>query len=334
MWHARGVKAVVISRPGGAEVLELREVADPGFGPDEVLVQVHASAMNRADLLQRRGIYPAPPGSPPDIPGLEFAGEVASCGPRVEAIRPGDRVMGILGGGGQAEKVAVHEGLCIPIPSRFSWEEAAAIPEAFLTSFDALVSRARLGPGEALLVHAAASGVGTAALQIARVAGARVIALSRTAEKRRRLAGMDVDHVLDPLQADLAEKIRAASGGRGVDVVLELLGSPTLPLDMEVLADRGRIVLAGVMGGSTVATDLLALMKKRATILGTVLRTRPIEEKIALSREFARLMLPLFEDGRLRPVVDRVLSLSEIALAHALLESNQSFGKIVLRIAP
>ena len=329
-----GVQAVVISRPGGAEVLELREVADPTFGPDEVLVRVHASAMNRADLLQRRGLYPAPPGSPRDIPGLEFAGEVESCGARVEAVRPGDRVMGILGGGGHAEKIVLHERLCIPVPPGLSWEEAAAVPEAFLTSFDALFARARLAPGEALLVQAASSGVGTAAVQIARVAGARVIALSRTAEKRRRLAALHLDHVLDPALPDLADEIRSASGARGVDVVLQLVGATSFAIDMEVLADRGRIVVVGVMGGSTVTADLFALMRKRAMIMGTVLRARELEEKIALSQEFARLMLPLFEDGRLRPVVDRVLPLSEIATAHALLESNQCFGKIVLRIVP
>jgi len=327
-----GMKAVVIAGAGGTEVLELREVGDPPCGPDEVLVRVRASAMNRADLLQRRGLYPAPSGSPANVPGLEFAGEVVSCGGRVESVRSGDRVMGILGGGGHAERVALHERLCIPVPASLSFEEAAAVPEAFFTAFDALLRRAHLAPGEQVLVQAAASGVGTAALQLARAAGARVIALSRSAEKRERLAALGAEHVLDPAAPGLAEALRAACGERGVDVVLELLGGTALALSLEILAERGRIVVVGVMSGPAATLDLRALMRKRATIEGTVLRSRPLEEKIALSREFARTMLPLFEEGRLRPIVDRVFPLSEIAQAHALLESNRSFGKIVLRI--
>ncbi len=330
----RTMKAVVISRPGGVEVLEVREFPDPPLGSEDVRVHVHASAMNRADLLQRRGLYPAPPGAPANIPGLEFAGEVEACGDRVATLRTGDRVMGIVGGGAHAGKVALPEGLCMPVPARLSWEEAAALPEAFLTAHDALLARARLAPGEALLVRAAASGVGTAALQIAILAGARVIALSRTPQKRRRLESLVVPppSVLDPADPALAEKIRAATGGPGVDVVLELVGAPSWAVDMEVLAERGRIVLVGTMGGATVSADLGVLMRKRATVIGTVLRARPVEEKIALSRTFVRRMLPLFEQGRLRPVVDRVLPLEEIAEAHRLLESNQTFGKIVLRV--
>jgi putative PIG3 family NAD(P)H quinone oxidoreductase len=325
------MRAAWICRPGGPEVLEIRELEDPFFGPDEVLVRVHASALNRADLLQRRGHHPPPPGAPA-IPGLEFAGQVERLGARVLGLRPGDRVMGIVGGGGHATRVAVHERLCIRVPERLGWEEAAAIPEAFLTAHDALFARAFLAPGEVVLVHAAASGVGTATLQLATLAGARVLALSRTPEKRARLAGMGAVAVLDPGEEHVAERIREASGGAGIDVVVELVGAATWPLDLEVLAERGRIVLVGTLGGSTVTADLGALMRKRVTVTGTMLRPRPLEEKIALTRAFARTALPAFADGRLRPVVDRVLPLDEIAEAHRLLEANRSFGKIVLKI--
>jgi NADPH:quinone reductase-like Zn-dependent oxidoreductase len=240
--------------------------------------------------------------------------------------------MAVVGGGGYAEAISVHERVCIPIPSRLSWEEAAAIPEAFLSAYDALFARARLAPGEVVLVPAAASGVGTAALQIASVAGATVIALSRSPDKRRRLAATATAHVLDSTEKDLAARIGAAAGSRGVNVVLELVGAPSWPLDMEVLAEGGRIVLVGTMGGSRVEADLGVLMRKRLTVVGTVLRARPLEEKIALSRAFADRMIPLFEQGRLRPVVDRVLALRDVARAHGLVERNESFGKVVLRV--
>lgn len=288
--------------------------------------------MNRADVLQRLGLYPAPPGVPPDVPGLEFAGVVETCGERARSLRAGDRVMGIVGGGAHATKLSLHERACIRVPTRLSWEEAAAIPEAFLTAFDALFARAGLRPGEIVLVPAAASGVGTAVLQVAAVAGARTVALSRTPEKRRRLAAMGTPHVLDSAGDDAADRIRTAAGGRGVDVVIELVGAASWPLDMEVVADGGRIVLVGTMGGSKVDADLGVLMRKRLTVIGTVLRSRPIEERIAVARSFASTMLPLFEEGRLRPVVDRVLPLERVAEAHELVEGNRTFGKVVLRM--
>lgn len=326
------VKAIVISRPGGEEVLEIRELPDPLPGSDEVLVRVRACALNRADLLQRRGLYPAPPGCPPDIPGLELAGEVARCGPAAVGLEPGDRVMGIVGGGAQAELATLHARACIPVPDGISWEEAAAIPEAFLTAYDALFTRGNLAAGESVLLHAAGSGVGTAALQLASVAGARVIALSRTPEKRARLEALGACTVLDPGAEGIAGQVRAALGGRGIDVILGLLGASSWPLDMELVAERGRLVLVGTLGGSKVEADLSLLMRKRVTLVGTVLRTRALEEKIALAQEFTRRIVPLFEDGRLRAVVDRVLPLEQVREAHRLLASDATFGKIVLRV--
>jgi putative PIG3 family NAD(P)H quinone oxidoreductase len=325
------MKAVVITEPGGPEVLQLRELPDPVPRPDEVLVRVRATALNRADLLQRRGRYPAPPGSPSDVPGLEFAGEVVACGERARAWKPGARVMGILGGGGYAELLCTHEQLCLPVPDRLDWPRAAAVPEAFLTAFDALLRLARLRPTERLLLHAAASGVGTAASQVARLVGATTVGLCRTAAKRRRLAALGLGEVLDPATENLAQMIRSAAGG-DVDVVLDMVGAPVWALNLEVLATRGRIVVIGLLGGARVELDLATLLRKRVAVVGSVLRSRPLEEKIELAADFAARMGPLLADGRLDPVVDRVFPLERAAEAHALLERNESFGKLVLAV--
>jgi putative PIG3 family NAD(P)H quinone oxidoreductase len=326
------MKGIVIPRAGGPEVLELRNLPDPVPGPDEVLVRIRASALNRADVLQRRGLYPAPPGAPRDIPGLEFAGAVEACGDRVATLQVGDRVMGIVGGGGHAEKLALHERLCLRIPPGMGFEEAAAVPEAFLTAFDALFPRGGLTGGESVLVHAAASGVGTAVAAIATVAGARVIGLSRSQDKRRRLEAMGLYSVLDPGAENVAGSIRMAAGGDGVDLVVDFLGAGSWSLNLEALAPRGRLVLVGTLAGSRVDADLGTILRKRLTIIGTVLRSRPLEEKIALVQAFSRTMLPLLAAGRLRPVVDRIVPLAEAAAAHAALERNETFGKIVLSI--
>ena len=327
------MRALTISRPGGPEVLEIRTVADPIIGSEEVLVRVRASALNRADVLQRRGLYPAPDGAPADIPGLEFAGEVAACGELVTGLQPGDRVMGIVGGGGQAEKLNIHERLCLRVPPGMSFEDAAAVPEAFLTAYDALFLRGGLRPGESVLLNAAGSGVGTAAAAIATVAGARVVALSRSPEKRRRLEAMGAQRVLDPAVPNLAETIRMAVGGEGVSLVIDFLGASSWALNLDVLAVRGRLVLVGTMSGAKVEADLGAIMRKRLTVIGTVLRSRPIEEKMELVQSFARTMLPLLAAGRLQPVVDRVVPFEDAAGAHAAMERNENFGKIVLTIS-
>ena len=328
--------AIVITRPGPPDSLALRELPDPVPGPGELLVRVRATAVNRADLLQRRGLYPAPPGSPAEIPGLEFAGEVLGGDPAETGLAPGDRVMGILGGGGYAERVAVPAGQCLPVPPALSFADAAAIPEAFLTAFDALVLQAGLAPGEVVLVSAAASGVGTAAAQVAREVGAVAIGTLRTASKRSRVEQLDLGFraLLDAGAPDLAAQVAAAAGGRGVDVVLDLVGAASWPLALDALAPRGRIVAVGTMSGTRVELDLGALMRRRATLIGTVLRSRPAAEKEALTRAFAERMLPALAAGRLRPVVDRVLPLAEAAAAHALLERNDTLGKVVLSVDP
>jgi putative PIG3 family NAD(P)H quinone oxidoreductase len=324
------MRAIVVDGAGGPDVLRWIERPDPIPGANEVFVRVHATAMNRADVLHRRGLYPTPPGAPPDVPGLEFAGEVVGCGENVRSPARGERVMGIVAGGAHASALVVDAGLCLPVPAGWSWSEAAAIPEAFVTAFDALLLRAALAPGERVLIPAASSGVGTAAVQLARDRGAAVIALSRSATKRQRLGDLGADTVLDPGDPGLV----AGTGGRRkrVDVVLDLVGADLWPTVQELIAERGRVVVVGLLSGGRVEVDLARLLMRRVTVSGTVLRTRPLGEKIELLTRFRDAVLPALAAGRLRPVVDRVLPLSRAAEAHALMERNEHFGKIVLEV--
>jgi NADPH:quinone reductase len=324
------MRAVVITRPGGPEVLELRQRRAPSPAAGEIRVRVHASALSRADLLQRRGGYPAPPGAPRDIPGLEFAGVVDAVGEGVGLWATGNRVMGIVPGGGHAEYVVLHEREAIRIPQKLSLEEAAAIPEVFLTAHDALFRILDVQVGERVLVHAVGSGVGTAALQLARAAGATVVGTSRTADKLERARELGLDHAVkaDP---GWPERVEQAIGEASVHAVMELVGAANLAGDLRVLAPRGRIAVIGTMAGASTEIDLRLLMQKRARLEGTVLRSRPLEEKMALAREFSRRVLPLLSSGKVVPVLDRVLPAAEVAEAHRYLEENRSFGKVVLR---
>lgn len=324
------MKALVITRPGGPEVLELMDRPVPQPGPGEIRVRVHASALNRADLLQRRGSYPAPPGAPADIPGLEYAGEVDAVGEGAGLWAVGNRVMGIVGGGGHAEYVVVHEREGIRIPQNLSWEEAAAIPEAFLTSYDALFRQLDLTVGERLLVLAVGSGVGTAALQLAGAAGATVIGTSRSAAKLKRARELGMEIGVDTTREDLAEAVNQATYGSGVHAVMDLVGGPLLEASLRVVALRGRVCVVGTTGGSKVEVDLGLLLRRRIHLFGTVLRSRPLEEKIALAREFSSAVLPLISSGRIRPVVDSTFPFAQVRKAHERMEGNDSFGKIVL----
>ncbi len=324
------MRAVVIREPGGPEVLELREVPAPQAGPGEIRVRVATSGVNRADLLQRRGGYPAPPGSPRDIPGMEFSGVVEGVGDGVSRWRPGDRVMGILGGGGYAELVVTSEDAVVRVPDRLGVDEAGAIPEVFMTAFDAVVLQEGLGAGETLLIHAVGSGVGTAGLQLGRAFGARVMGTSRSPEKLRRAEALGLEHAI-LADEGWPHRVLEITGGRGVDVILDLVGGPYLAGNQKVLAPRGRHIVVGVTGGSKVEVDLRALMTRRAHIRGTVLRARPVAEKIALTRAFEAGALARFDTGDLRPVVDRVLPAESAPEAHGLLEANATFGKVLLR---
>ncbi len=301
---------------------------EPGIG--QIRVRVRSSALNRADLLQRAGNYPVPPGSPEDIAGMEYAGEVDALGQDVHLWKKGDRVMGIIGGGGHAELVTVHEREAMPVPSGMSWENAAAIPEVFLTAYDALFTRLRLRSGETLLIHAVGSGVGTAAVQLSRLIGARAVGTARSADKLARVKELGLDIGVDASRGDWATQVEQGVGANGVDAILDLVGGNYLEGNLRVLALKGRIVVVGLTAGSTAQFNMGTLLRKRGTIVGTVLRARPIEEKIALTREFSARMIPLFESGRLKPIVDRVLSFDQVAEAHRVMESNATLGKIVL----
>jgi NADPH2:quinone reductase len=323
------MRAIVVREPGGPEVLTLREVVRPSPEEGEILVRVAASGINRADLLQRRGAYPAPPGAPSDIPGLEFAGTVAGRGPGVGRWSTGDHVMGIVGGGGYGEYVVTREDEAVPVPDGWTLLEAAAVPEVFSTAFDALVLQEGLTAGETLLVHAVGSGVGTAALQLGVMLGATVIGTSRTPSKLERAATLGLQHPVLAKEA-WADRVLEITKGRGVDVILDLVGGPYLEADQQVLALRGRHIVVGVPGGPRAEIDLRALMVKRASIRGTVLRARPPAEKAHLARAFEEHVLPGFRSGALRPVIDRVFEPGAAGEAHRLLEASETFGKVLL----
>jgi NADPH2:quinone reductase len=323
------MRAVVLETYGGPEVLTLREVPDPEPGPEEVLIDVVSTAVNRADLLQRRGEYPGPPMAH-EIPGLELAGRVAGVGERVTRWSVGDPVMGIVGGGAYAECIAVHERQLVAVPPSTSLADAGAIPEVFFTAWDALVLQGGLTAGRTALVHAGASGVGTAAIQVARTIGAQVLVTASTAkvEACRALGA----HVVDYTSDDFVAAAKELTGGAGVDVVLDVIGGDYLARNLAALRVGGRIVQVGVMGGGKATFPLGLMLGKRATLVGTVLRARPLEEKIALTQRFEREMLPFLADATMAPVIDCRFPLAEVAQAHERMEANANIGKIVLSL--
>ena len=328
------MKAVIIARPGGPEVLQIREVEAPSPSPDQVLVWVKASALNRADLMQRQGHYPAPFGYPHEIPGIEFAGEIVAVGSLVQLWKPGQRVFGLTGGGAHAEFVVAQERTVAEIPPRLTWSEAASIPEAFITAQDALWKQAGLKPGEIVLIHAIGSGVGLAALQLTNALAAEAYGTSRTAQKleRARQNGLkDGIVVSDPEK--MAAEFKKITNGRAADIVLDLVGGAYLTASLHLLASLGRLIAIGTVAGNKAEVDLRQVLGKRITIRGTVLRARPLEEKIAVTQAFARELCPLFERAVLRPVIDSEFDLADAQAAHRRMESNETFGKVVLKIA-
>ena len=308
------------------EELRLEERPDPVPSSNEVLVAAPYAALNPADLSQRAGRYPAPPGAPQDIPGLEVSGRVVACGAAVLGWQVGDRVFGLVGGGGLADRVAVHERHVVAVPERLDDLEAAAVPEAFLTAFDALVSQAGLGPGDVLLVNGANGGVGTAAVQIGRYVGARVIASARSEEARRRLVELGADA---PAPGDVPERVRAAGGA---DVILELVGGPNFALDIDALASKGRLLVVGSGGGEKAEFSLRAFTSRRARILGTMLRARPLEEKAAAVQAFGHHLLSGLADARLRGIVDRVFPVEDVDAAFDYMAQPGKFGKVLLEL--
>jgi putative PIG3 family NAD(P)H quinone oxidoreductase len=320
------MRAIAITTPGGPEVLTLveRPVPEPSRG--EVRVRVRATAVNRADLLQRMGHYPAPADSPPDVPGLEIAGEVEALGPGCERLKVGDRVFGLVGGGGYAEYVVSHERALARIPEGMTFEDAAAVPEAFVTAHDAMVTQGGLRSGETLLVSACGSGVGTAAVQLGHAMGAIVVGTARTADKIEKCKPLGLDLGVVPRDGTFADRVPAPA------VVLELVGGAYLAEDVKCVQTLGRIVLVGLLAGRKTELDLGAVLGKRARILGTVLRARPLEEKIAAMRAFEAQVVPLLARGRVKPIIDRVMPLADAARAHEHMASNAGFGKIVLSV--
>ncbi len=330
MTAGRSVRVIRIRAPGGPEVLEMSEVALPPPGPGQLRVRVTASGVNRADLLQRLGSYPPPMGFPEDIPGLEYAGVVEEVGPGCSVRTQGDRVMGIVAGGGYAEALNVRERETIRAPEGVPLEQVAGVPEVFITAWDALFRQAHVVAGETVLIHAIGSGVGTAALQLARTVGARPVGTSRTPEKveRARALGLVLGLVAGPTWP---EGVMELTGGHGADVILDMVGGAYMEGNLEVLADGARWIVVGVPSGPQGQMNLRRLMARRAMLQGTLLRTRSPEEKVLLARTFQDHVVPLFERGELRPVVDSVLPAKEVAQAHRRVEANATFGKIVLR---
>jgi putative PIG3 family NAD(P)H quinone oxidoreductase len=318
------VRAVVFSGTGGAEVMRLEERPDPAPGSEEVLVGVRFAGVNPADLAQREGRYPPPPGVTSDVPGLEVAGTVVGRGDAVRAWEDGDRVFGIVGGGGLADRVVVHERHVARVPENLEDREAAAVPEAFVTAHDALFTQAGLRMGDLLLVNGANGGVGTAAGQLGRAAGARVFGTVRSENARSRIAELGLEP-LDPVA--FVEPLKALGGA---DVVLELVGGPNLPADFEALAVKGRIVVVGTGAGADADLSLRALMGKRARLFGTVLRARPLEEKAAAVQAFAHEVLPQLAGAHVRPIVDRVFPAADAAEAFDYLARPGKFGKVLL----
>ena len=326
------MRAVVITEPGGPEVLQIQDVPDPVPGPDDVLVDVKATALNRADTLQRKGGYPAPPGSPDDILGLEFSGVVLKAGERVTALVEGDRVFGLLGGGGYAGRVITHHRLAMPIPDSMDFVQAAAVPEVFFTAYDALFNHCGLEMGEKVLVHAAGSGVGTAAIQMAHHAGAFVFGTAGSDDKLAKAADLGLDVGINYREQDFSAVVAERTGGTGVDVLLDVVGGEYWDRNVASLASRGRMVLVGTLSGGQASVSLGALLGKRLRVHGTVLRARPVEEKIALTNQFTKHVLPLMSSGRIKPVVDCTFPLAEAAEAHRYMEADANFGKIVLTV--
>lgn len=332
------MKAVYIKEFGAAEHLEIRETENPPAPQNtEVLIRVRAAGLNRADILQRKGFYPAPPGAPERIPGLEFAGEIVETGENVKDFPIGARVFGIAAGGAQAEYVLSEASLLVKIPENLSFIEAAAVPEAFVTASDAVFTQGNLRGGETLLIHAVGSGVGLAALQLAKALNIRTIGTSRTADKLKRCTEFGLDSKIlaaDSIAAkpeELAAKIRRENAGKGVDVILDLVGASYFAANLASLATKGRLILVGLTGGASVEKlNLGTILSKRLTIIGTVLRSRSTAEKAAATDVFAREVVPLLASGQIKPNIDRTFSVEEIREAHEYLESNRSFGKVIL----
>jgi putative PIG3 family NAD(P)H quinone oxidoreductase len=323
------MRAIVITEPGGPQVLGIQDVPDPEAGPGEVLVRVAAAGVNRADLLQRMGQYPPPPGTP-EYPGLEVSGTIEALGDGVDGWSVGDQVGALLSGGGYAELVAVPAGQLLPVPAGVSLVEAAALPEVACTVWANVFMTAQLQPGEVLLVHGGSSGIGTMAIQLAKAAGARVAVTAGTPEKLERCRALGADVLVNYKEQDFVEVVREATGGHGADVVLDTIGAKYLARNLDVLATNGRQVTIGLQGGARAELDLGLMMRKRVAVIAASLRARPAAEKATIVAAVREHVWPLVSDGVVRPVVHTTMPLADAAAAHELLESSTHVGKVLL----
>ena len=325
------MKAITMENFGGPEVLTLGEAAKPAPGPDDLLVRVRVSALNRADTLQRRGLYPSPPGDS-EILGLELSGEVVEWGSDVKGFSEGQKVFGLVGGGGYAEYALLDSRMAMTIPDGWSFEEAAAVPEVFFTANETVFVLGGLQPGETLLVHAGGSGVGTAAIQMASQIGATVYFTAGSKEKIDRALALGAHAGIDYKTQDFVEEIKNLTQGVGVDVVEDFLGASYLAKNMEVLKTTGRLVVVATMGGMKTEIDLNLLMRKRLAIFGSVMRSRPLQEKREITNRFVERWLPMLTEGKIKPIIDSTFSLGQASEAHERMESNLNFGKILLKV--
>lgn len=328
------MRAVVIEEYGSPEVLQLQELPNLEPSRGEVRVKVCAFySLNRADIEERKGNYPPPISSQYEIPGLEFAGVVDKLGEGVNNWQLGDRVFGLLVAGGYAEQVLIQERMLMPIPPNLSFEQAAAIPEVFFTAYDALVDKANFQAGDTVLIHAGASGVGTAAIQLARVMGASTIfATSRSTWKLEKCLQLGASQTINTAQEEFDRVVQGRTASRGVDIILDFVGAAYLEKNLNAAALEGRIVQIAMLSSAIAEINLQKVLSKRLRLQGTTLRSRPIEQKMTLTQKFVKQILPLFADGRLKPLIDRSFELQEIVEAHRYMENNSNFGKIVLTV--
>jgi tumor protein p53-inducible protein 3 len=323
------MQAITFETPGDPEVLRLGAVPDPVPGPEDLLVRVRATALNRADTLQRRGNYPPPLGES-DILGLELAGEVEAVGASTHGFAPGDRVFGLVGGGGYADKARIDYRMAMPIPADWDFVRAAAVPEVFFTANETLFTLGGLQPGETVLIHAGASGVGTAGVQMARHAGARVFVTAGSAEKLARTTALGAEAGINYKEEDFAERVLALTDKAGVDLIQDFIGAAYWKRNVRCLGVGGRLVLVGLMGGAKVEVDLGLIMRRRLHVIGSVMRSQSLENKIAITQRFRERWLPLLASGELRPIIDTTFPLAEAAAAHRYMEANRNTGKIIL----
>jgi putative PIG3 family NAD(P)H quinone oxidoreductase len=327
------MKAIITEKPGDRNQLKIGERPQPAFGDDELLVGIRAAGVNRADILQRQGLYPPPKGGSPVL-GLEMAGEIVSAGKNCENWKPGDRVFSLLSGGGYAQYAVIHQDMAMPIPGNLSFEEAAAIPEAFLTAYQAIVWLGQLQPDESILIHAGASGVGTAAIQIAREIGALIFITAGSDHKTNFCQELGADYAINYRKEPFSEIIRRDTSGQGVNLIIDFIGEPYWEANLDSISMDGRLVVLATMGGSRVPEfDMKQLMRKRATIIGSTLRNRSLNYKIKLTDHFSDFALPRLKDGSLNPVIDKIFPWEEVAEAHRFMEENRNTGKIILKIS-